>query len=309
MEYEDVIRIYEFKLVKKEYEKMDGKGLLNMRYASVAVTVAIVIMLVLSGPATAVQIRLNIDNNTPVQGEEITFTVTADITGMDRYVPMKDFSLLLYDNDGIVRSVVFAPNGTILSDSPGVTIDPISVPSSSDFGYGYGYGYDYGYGYGYNFGYGYGYAANNGAGGSARIYAYNVSMDTSSLDAGEYSARVMLNTGNGIKPDFSSVSVKFSILPEEPANNPSERLKDLQSYICSLEGVDTGTKNSLAANLNNAIIMIEKEDYEKSTQRLEKIIGSIQEQYLPRNRLSSEQAEYIVSELESIIELMQKGEG
>jgi translation elongation factor EF-1beta len=288
---------------------MDGKGLLKMRYASVAVTVAIVIMLILSGPATAVQIRLNINNTTPVQGEEITFTVTTDITGMDKYVPMQNFSLLLYNDDKIVRNVVFAPNGTILSGSQGVTIDPITVPLSSDYGYGYGYGYDHGYGYGYNFGYGYGYAANNGAGGSARIYIYNISLDTTNFDVGEYSARVVLNTGNDAKPKFSSTPIEFSIVPKKSEYNLSERLKDLQDHIRSLEEVDTGTKTSLAANLNNAIIMIEKEDNEKSIQRLEKVIGSIQEQHLPRNRLSSEQAEYIVSELESIIELMQKGEG
>jgi hypothetical protein len=38
------------------------------------------------------------------------------------------------------------------------------------------------------------------------------------------------------------------------------------------------------------------------------VIGSIEKQYLPRNRLSSEQAEFIVGDLESIIELIQKGE-
>jgi translation elongation factor EF-1beta len=287
---------------------MDGKGLLKMRYASVAVTIAIVIMLILSGPATAIQIGLNIDNTTPVQGEKVTFTVTTDISGMDKYVPMENFSLLLYNDDKVVRNIVFALNGTIISGGQGVTIDPIAVPSSSDYGYGYGYGYDYGYGYGYNFGYGYGYAANKGVGGSTLIYMYNVSLDTINFDVGEYGARVILNTGNNAKPDFSSTLIKFSIVPKDPANNPAEKLKDLQDYILSLEGVNTGTKTSLAANLNNAIIMIEREDKEKSIQRLEKVIGSIQEQHLPRNRLSSEQAEYIVGELESIIELIQKGE-
>jgi len=288
---------------------MDGKGLF-MKYLSVATTVAIVLMLVLSGPATAVQMGLDIDNTTPAQGEEITFNVRTDITEKDKYVPMQNFSLLLYKDNKVVHNVVFAPDGTILSGIPGVTISPIEIPSASDYGYGYGYGYDYGngygygYGYGYNFGYGYGYAGNNGAGGSTRTYVYNITLNTTSLDVGDYSAIVMLNTGNDVKPSFSSTSIEFSIVPKTSEDNISERIKDLQDYINDLEGVNTGTKSSLAANLNNAITMADEGDNEKTIQRLEKVIESVEVDYLPRNRLSSEQAEYIVGELESIIELI-----
>ncbi len=287
---------------------MDRKGLLKVRYSSVAVTVAIVIMLILSGPANAVRMEVNLDNTTPARGEEITFTVTTDLTEIDEYVPMQNFSLLLYKDDKIVRNIVFAPNGTILSGSQGVTIDPISVPSSSDYGYGYGYGYDYTHGHGYNFGYGYGYATNNGAGGSTLINVYNVSLNTTNFDVGEYSTKVVLNTGNDAKPNFSSTSIEFSIIPGKSENNLSERIKDLQDHIRNLEGVNTGTKNSLAANLNNAITMVDKENNEKTIQRLEKVVGDIEERHLPRNRLSSEQAEYIIDELKNIIELIQKGE-
>lgn len=91
---------------------------------------------------------------------------------------------------------------------------------------------------------------------------------------------------------------------EEEVNNPSEELKELQVYISGLEGVDTGTKSSLAANLNNAITMADKRDEEKSVNRLEKLIVTIEQQLLPNDRLSSEQAEYIIDELERIIELI-----
>lgn len=292
---------------------MDGKGLLKMKYLSGAATVAIVLMLILSGPATAVQMELNIDNTSPAQGEEITFTATTDITEKDRYVPMQNFSLLLYKDDRVVQNVVFTPDGTILSGTHGITINPIKVPSESDYGYGYGYGYDYGngygYGYGYNFGYGYGYAANNGAGGSERTYMYNITLNTTNYDVGEYSAIVMLNTGNDAKPNFASTSIKFIIEPKVTENDISERIEELQDYINSLEGVNTGTKSSLAANLNNAITMADEGNYEKCIQRLEKVIESIEEDHLPRNKLSSEQAEYMVGELKSIIDLIQNQTG
>ncbi|AFV25263.1 cell surface protein [Methanolobus psychrophilus R15] len=91
---------------------------------------------------------------------------------------------------------------------------------------------------------------------------------------------------------------------EDDVNKPSEQLKKLQDHISGLDGVDTGTKRSLSANLNNAITMAEKEDKEKSIDRLEKLIESIEKQLLPKERLSPEQAEYIIGELERIIELI-----
>ncbi|MDN5310700.1 MAG: hypothetical protein PWP14_2094 [Methanolobus sp.] len=91
---------------------------------------------------------------------------------------------------------------------------------------------------------------------------------------------------------------------EEDVNEPSEQLKKLQDDISNLDGVDTGTKSSLSANLNNAITMADKGDKEKSIDRLEKLIESIEKQHLPKEKLSPEQAEYIIGELERIIELI-----
>lgn len=198
---------------------MDGSKLFKTKYVSVAITVTIVLMLILSGPANAVRMEVSVDNNKPTQGEEITFVVTANIAGTDKYVPMDNFSLLLSKEGSPVRNVVFAKNGTILSNSTGISIVPIEKPSSSEYGYGDGRAMDdrYGYGYGtnYSFGYGYGYAANNGAGGSTLVYEYNVTIDTSSFDTGEYDAQVMLNTGNDVKSSFESLETSFTISGKE----------------------------------------------------------------------------------------------
>jgi hypothetical protein len=70
-----------------------------------------------------------------------------------------------------------------------------------------------------------------------------------------------------------------------------------------LGDVNKGTKTSLAANLNNAIIMLGKYD-RKSIERLEKLIDTIETQLLPKGRLSNEQAEYIINELERSIILI-----
>lgn len=205
---------------------MDTRDLLKTKYASVAITVAVILMLILSGPANAVQMQINVDNTTPTQGEEITFTVKTNITGADRYVPIEDFSLLLSKDGNTVRNVEFAPNGTILSSSIGINITPIAAPSSLEYGFGFGQAADdmYGYGYGsnYEFGYGYGYAANSGAGGGTVVYEYNVTINTSSFDVGDYNAQVLLNTGNAAKSSFTSLETSFTISSKEA---------DISSYV------------------------------------------------------------------------------
>ncbi len=201
---------------------MDTGDTLKTKYASVAITVAIVLMLILSGPANAVRMEISVDNTTPAQGEEITFTVKTNITGDDRYVLIENYSLLMSKDGSTVRNVEFAPNGTILSDDTGISIDPIAVPSSSDYGHGPGYGYDSGYGYGYSFGYGYGYGYGNGAGGGTVVYEYNVTINTSGFDIGEYNAQVLLNTGNSVKSNFSSLETSFTI---------SSKQADISDYV------------------------------------------------------------------------------
>ncbi|MDW7731326.1 MAG: PGF-pre-PGF domain-containing protein [Methanolobus sp.] len=194
---------------------MADSELFKTKYASIAVTVAIVLMLVLSAPATAIRMGIDIDNTTPAQGEEITFTVTANISSTDRYVPMENFSLVLSKDGSTVRNVVFAPDGTILTGGSGISIGVINSPDASEYDYGYGEAMDdmYGYGYGtnYSFGYGYGYGYGYGAGGSSLTYSYNVTINTSSFDIGDYDAQVLLNTGNTAKSSFESLETSFTI--------------------------------------------------------------------------------------------------
>ncbi|AFV24725.1 APHP domain-containing protein [Methanolobus psychrophilus R15] len=248
---------------------MVNTKLLKTKYASVAVTVTIVLMLILSGPATALNMGISINNTTPAQGEEITFTVTANITGIDKYVPMQNFSLALSKDGSVVRNVVFSPSGTILSGGSDVNIDPIEVPSSSDYGYGNGTAlddqYGYGYGYAYAFGYGYGYAANNGAGGDTRVYEYNVTINTSSFDTGEYSAQVLMNTGSTAKPNFSSISTDFTVEPK-PADisdyvgpdgtvNTTFSITSASGNVTLIVANGTVAKNSEGNALNTSITL------------------------------------------------------
>jgi PGF-pre-PGF domain-containing protein len=181
------------------------------RYASIGITIAIVVMLVLSGPVSAVTLGITgLDGASPTKGDSITFTVSTKINDPDTYVPIENFSLKI--TGATSREVIFSTDGTVISGD-GITINPITVPSSNQYGYGYGYASDYnlGYGYGYNFGYGYGYGYGYGAGGAEIEYKYQVTLDTSILNSGTHQAKLYLNTGYSSKTSFESAAASFTV--------------------------------------------------------------------------------------------------
>ena len=177
-------------------------------YTSIAITVAIVLMLVLSGPASAVTLGISLDNNSPTKGDFITFTVTAEINDPDKYVPIDNFSLSITGDTN--KEFLFNTDGTPISS--GITVVAINSPSSDDYGHGYRYGYDSNIGYGYSFGYGYGYGYGYGSGiGGHVTYEYEITLDTTDLNTGSHSAILKLNTGKSVKPSFSSSTVPFTV--------------------------------------------------------------------------------------------------
>ncbi len=179
------------------------------------ITTVIVVMLLLSGPAHAVVVSIisGLDGEKIQQGESKTFTVNVTIEDRDQYVPIESMSLNV--TGPVSKNWTFDPySGSIISPTgdSNLTITVTDAPSASEYGYGYGYGYDR-YGYGYNFGYGYGYGYNYGAGGTDITFSYNMTLDTTYLDVGSYTAEVHVNTGKSVKPRFSSTEAIFNVTP------------------------------------------------------------------------------------------------
>lgn len=176
------------------------------KYVSIAITVSIVLMLILSGPAGAVTLGISLDNTVPTKGDSIKFTVTATINDPDTYVPIDNFSLSI---TGVTtKELLFSTDGTPISS--GITVVPINAPSANEYGFGDRNGNDSNSGV-QSFGYGYGYGSNNGAGGGEVIYTYDITLDTSILNTGSHGATLKLNTGENVKPSFSSPSVSFTV--------------------------------------------------------------------------------------------------
>ncbi len=190
---------------------MVKKGQKKSILSSALITVFIVIMLILSGPAQAVSVIISGLGGTYTKGNSIEFTVSVNITDPDKYVPAANISLDITGPVNLDRT--FALDGTPMpGGDPVITIVPVSTPQPDQFGYGYGYGVDsVGYGYGYHFGYGYGYGYGYGAGGGTVTYTYNVTINSASLPAGSYTAIAKLNTGKAALPSFNSASAIFKI--------------------------------------------------------------------------------------------------
>lgn len=170
---------------------------------SSVITILIVMMLIISGPAQAVSIILSGLQSSYTQGDSVNFQVNITINDPDQFVPVTNISLNITGPSKLKS--VFKLDGTLLSGDPSISITHVKTPGQAEFGYGYGF--DTNMGQGFNFGYGYGYGARGGK----LNYSYNVSINTTSLAVGDYTAIASINTGNAGKPSFTSATATFTI--------------------------------------------------------------------------------------------------
>jgi len=209
--------------------------------ASTLITLFIVAMLIISGPASAVIVKIvGLDGESITSGASKTFNITVTLESHDRFVPISDFSLNISKSGTTVAQCKFDTAGTELSpcDDAITNILAISSPDASHVGNGSGYGWDNyssGYGFGYNFsegygwkgsGYGYGngsgYGYSYGAGGRDVTFTYQITLSTTGMDTGDYTARAYLNTGNDALAYFASSQASFKIVAaSSPASTTS----------------------------------------------------------------------------------------
>ena len=169
---------------------------------SLILTLSIITMLILSGPVSAVQVKItNISDTTPNESTDMTFLVQVDIESGER-IPVQNLTLTLTNTGGLDNyTCIFNPAGTNITACTGITITKLNSVgySNSSSLWGYGYGYDYangvtnysntsfsstgsetwnGYGYGYGYGYTSGYAYNSA---NYAELAYNITWTTPSV--------------------------------------------------------------------------------------------------------------------------------
>jgi hypothetical protein len=158
------------------------------------ISISMLILILFAGPVQAFILGLALDNNSPTKGEIITFTAKLDIETMDKYLPIKNLTLLLEGPTN--KECVFDIYGNNLTDCDGLNIIPINIDLNGKYGQGEGYGNDSSYGYGYNFGYDCGYGYGYGAGGKEIHLIYNITLDTTNYNPGDYQSSLKSFIGN-----------------------------------------------------------------------------------------------------------------
>ena len=186
----------------------EKKGIKHRKYVSAGITISIVLMLILSGPVGAVKLKVDIpqEDSSVKKGESVTFNVSATIRDSDTYVPIDSFTVKIIGDTN--KEIVFSTDGKVISGD-GVTVTPILVPDPEDHGYGNRSGYDENDDKEYAFGYGYGFR-KEGAGKDLE-FIYEITLDTSSFNKGNYEVAFILNTGDSGKPTFESVKTSFEV--------------------------------------------------------------------------------------------------
>lgn len=107
---------------------------------SAIISVVIIILLFVAGPANAFILGFTIKDPVVTKGDEIEFKISTQIEQAE-ILDINKFTLIL--NGPEVQNCDFDANGNILNGCKGITITKL-VSSNSTFGYGYGYGYGQG---------------------------------------------------------------------------------------------------------------------------------------------------------------------
>lgn len=187
-----------------------------------AFTIGVISLLILSGPATAVEINLKSLEGAHRQGKEIDFKV--DVV-MNRgrvngeLLPVQYTNITFTMPDGSEKTCKIN-NDDSVEGCDFLSVDEVKVTGNDDYGYGYGYGYDNGTKYGLGYGYGYG----NGK--STTHVKYNLVIDSTNMPVGKYSAVANVFAGTTSPRIFSSEETEFRIFKAPTAKEIREIIKE-----------------------------------------------------------------------------------
>ena len=129
---------------------MKKENKLSIKALSLGITILIIGLLLLSGPAQAFTLNLTADKTEVGKSEKIIFTAKINLENTDQNLPVKNITLILAGP--VKKQCVFDITGKAISGCFNINIKKINPTES--YGYGYGYNnntnHDFGYGYGIN---------------------------------------------------------------------------------------------------------------------------------------------------------------
>ena len=238
---------------------------------SIILTVAVISLLIFSGPARAIDVTLitqNIDVSS--QAKDITFTINVKVNNGE-FLPISYTNLTFDDGENKLICKIQDKN----SDCDFLTVQNINIDPSleykQDYGYGYGYGSDNTQGwqnFGYGYGYGYGTETETG------VITYTLGIDQTKLPGSfvgqniDVEARVY---GAGDRANFRGSS-SFKVNSTEqtiPWDDSTEKEQDFGSskVTISTNALPAGatgikvqqiTKNTVAAPTTATLKVLSK---------------------------------------------------
>jgi hypothetical protein len=175
------------------------KHLRSRRRLAGALTLVIVVLLILAGPANALNLALTgFSVAEPEKGTSTSTTATIHVQANER---LQFGNIELHLDGPVDRACTFSIEGIPISGCEGIDITYLGTTANLSHGFGYGYG-----GYGYRNGY------SNGD------FTYNITLNTENFIPGKYSLTLvtMLN-----KKQFTSEAASLEIKSAEATSTNS----------------------------------------------------------------------------------------
>ncbi len=190
---------------------------LNTKIIAVLVTIGIIAVLFITGPAQAVILKIEIPQKEIFKGSILNIMPLIEIE--DSEIVNVDYIVFELNGPEDIECR-FLPNGSVISGCSGIKIELLNI---TDFGYGYGYLYNNGRGYGY----GYGFMKGN--------LRYNLTIDSKKLKIGEYETMlsVFINEKKAFEKKGDNIRIKNK--PPRLSNRCSIRAFDGKLNITDKE--------------------------------------------------------------------------
>ena len=206
-------------------------------FVSILISIFVIAVLVVAGPADAVLLHIKDLPDTAYRGTVVSFIFDIDLGPMER-IPIDEIVINITNPDASITNCSFYPNGTLKEESFEIfkcralelkNTHMINMTEGERWGFDPSGSSWQHYGYGYGFGYGYGY-------GDSTELSYNVTWNT--LKYGHYNIHIL--QGN--------YTIKMSVIPDGSyAYHSDTKAIELLKYpgekdICNpVSGPDTCT--------------------------------------------------------------------
>lgn len=217
----------------------------NKNLTAVIISLTIIAMLIAVGPAKAAIIGVTILDDFLIIGELAEFIASIEVE-QGEFLDLQNFTLSLTGPQNLTCS--FLPDGTVIGSCQGIQIQKIQ---DAEFGYSYGYGYGF----------------------ISGILKYNLTLNSSILQAGEYSTKVFAATP---RQTFVSEEGNFMVGESIPAEKCSLRADSGQIFLDNESFYSPRTKLNLYVPEKRAV---NGEGYITAQQGKERIVYQFRVDY------------------------------